>query len=186
MCHTCITSLTRKWQKEPIQVFLKIVIFKKTRVSFFKQLIFSWGRDKSLCCYNLPDWKKSSISARKPLIIVASCGKKGQRFTRCDTFFFTHPSPNRKGVVLPFPPPPLPAFVLIFCSHPTIGGMWPRIFTLLTMGPWHLIQKISFKTGLKDGAGTAAWSEVETQKKHSSGTSYNFLVLGCVIPVSPR
>ena len=107
---------------------------------------------------------KSSISARKPLIIVASGGKKRSTVYPMWYIFFTHPSPNRKGVVLPFPPPPLPAFVLIFCSHPTIGGMWPRIFTLLTMGPWHLIQKISFKTGLKDGAGTASWSEVETQK----------------------
>jgi hypothetical protein len=59
--------------------------------------------------------------------------------------FFTRPSPDRKGVDPPFPPPPPGLCIhLLFPPHPW-GGTWPRIFTLLTMvipPAWHLIQKI--------------------------------------------
>ena len=80
-------------------------------------------------------------------------------------FFLLTPRQTERGWIHPSSPPGL-CIHLLFPPHPW-GGTWPRIFTLLTMGirpAWHLIQKNSLKNRLKDGAGTAAWSEVETQK----------------------
>jgi hypothetical protein len=95
--------------------------------------------------------------------------------------FFYSPLAKQKGVGSTLPLSPGLRIHLLFSPHPWGGGTWPRVFSLLTMGirpAWHLIQKNSSKTRRL----VRGWNT----KKHSSKTSYNFLVLGCVIPVSPR
>jgi hypothetical protein len=92
--------------------------------------------------------------------------------------FFTHPSPNRKGVVFPFPPPPLRPLYSSFVPTPPLGVCGPVFLPCWQWVRDISFKKISFKTGLKDGAGTAAWSEEETQKNTHPEPHIIFLCWG--------
>ena len=158
MCHTCITSLTRELQKEPIQVFfLKIVTCKKHE-PVFKQLIFPEKEIKVCVATIFRTERKVVFQQENHRSLSRRAGKRSTVYPMWYIFFYSPLARRKKGVDPPFSPSPPPGLCihLLFPPHPW-GGTWPRIFTLLTMvirPAWHLIQKNSLKTRLKMALGT--------------------------------
>ncbi len=136
------------------------------------------ARNRVILQKNRKTEKHIRNSGRQKKVHVLNIEGSPEKSTWCITFFYP-PLAKEKGVDWHVYPSP-PAFVFIFCSDPTIGGMWPNIFTLLTMGvlpAWHLIQKNSLKTWLKDCAGTAAWSEDKNTK--NTHPEANLIIFFC-------